>query len=180
MEKLATAGAAAHVAPGSGQLVRNFAPSWFAAVMGTGVLALGTAFLARGTPALEPVALSLHWFNVALFGLLLVPWTLRWFVARPQAVGSLSHPVVASFVPTVAIALLVLSHSGRSARRRPPPSASSSCSASSPGNTSSSTTSRRACSSRRWGWSSSPWRALRWRRCRRTRHCRGGCCWPAT
>jgi C4-dicarboxylate transporter/malic acid transport protein len=91
------------------QVVRNFAPSWFAAVMGTGVLALGAAALGRYLPPLATLAAGLHWFNVALFVVLLVPWTLRWIYARPSAVGALAHPVVSSFVPTVAIALLVLS-----------------------------------------------------------------------
>jgi len=91
------------------QVVKNFAPSWFAAVMGTGVLALGSAALGRSFPPLAALAVALHWFNVALFLLLLVPWTLRWFMARPEAAGALGHPVVSSFVPTVAIALLVLS-----------------------------------------------------------------------
>ena len=90
------------------QIVKNFAPSWFAAVMGTGVLALGTAFLGHEFAPLASVAVALHWFNVALFLVLLLPWTLRWFHARPQAAGALVHPVVGNFVPTVAIALLVL------------------------------------------------------------------------
>ena len=108
MEKLATGAVAPNVTPDTARWIRYFAPSWFAAVMGTGVLALGTAALARSTPALAPLAALLHWFNVALFAVLLVPWTLRWFVARREATAALSHPVVASFVPTIAIALLVL------------------------------------------------------------------------
>ncbi len=91
------------------QIVKNFAPSWFAAVMGTGVLALGAARLGHEYSPLLSVAWVLHWFNVALFLVLLVPWTLRWVHARPQAAGSLIHPVIGNFVPTVAIALLVLS-----------------------------------------------------------------------
>lgn len=94
--------------PGFDQIVRHFAPSWFAAVMGTGVLALGTASLGRLFPPLATLAMWLHWFNVALFLVLLVPWTLRWIHARPQAAGALVHPVVSNFVPTLAIALLVL------------------------------------------------------------------------
>ena len=90
------------------QIVKNFAPSWFAAVMGTGVLALGAAFLGHGFPPLAAAGVALHWFNVVLFLVLLLPWTLRWFQARPQAAGALVHPVVGNFVPTVAIALLVL------------------------------------------------------------------------
>lgn len=93
----------------SQQIIKNFAPSWFAAVMGTGVLALGAAFLGHAFPPLASVGVALHWFNVALFLVLLLPWTLRWFHARPQAAGALVHPVVSSFIPTVAIAVLVLS-----------------------------------------------------------------------
>jgi C4-dicarboxylate transporter/malic acid transport protein len=89
------------------QIVRNFAPAWFAAVMGTGVLALGMAFLGHEFAPLLPLSMVLHWFNIALFLLFLVPWTLRWFQAHAQAAGALVHPVAASFVPTVAIALLV-------------------------------------------------------------------------
>lgn len=91
------------------QIVKNFAPSWFAAVMGTGVLALGAAFLGHEFAPLAAASMFLHWFNIGLFLVLLVPWTLRWFRAPTHATGALSHPVVASFVPTVAIALLVLS-----------------------------------------------------------------------
>jgi tellurite resistance protein TehA-like permease len=90
------------------QLVKNFAPPWFAAVMGTGVLALGTAFLGRAFPPLALLAGVLHWFNVALFLVLLLPWSLRWFQARQQAMGALAHPVASNFVPAIAIALLVL------------------------------------------------------------------------
>lgn len=123
MEKLATGAVAPNLAPNlapdTARWIRHFAPSWFASVMGTGVLALGTAVLARGAPALEPLAILLHWFNVALFAVLLVPWTLRWFVARREATAALSHPVVASFVPTVAIALLVLAAQFLQIVRRP-------------------------------------------------------------
>ncbi len=91
------------------QIVKNFSPSWFAAVMGTGVLALGAARLDLEYPPLAYVAGVLHWFNVVLFLVLLLPWTFRWFQAWPQAVGELVHPVVSNFVPTMAIALLVLS-----------------------------------------------------------------------
>jgi len=91
------------------QIVKHFAPSWFAAVMGTGVLALGAGFLGHRYAPLAPVAVGLHWFNAVLFLVLLLPWTLRWIHARPQAAGSLVHPVIGNFVPTVAIALLVLS-----------------------------------------------------------------------
>lgn len=88
--------------------VKGFAPSWFAAVMGTGVLALTSFGAARSFPFLQTLGWALHWFNLVLFAVLLVPWTLRWFMFPAEARETLRHPLHANFVPTVAIAMLVL------------------------------------------------------------------------
>ena len=48
-------------------IVRNFAPGWFASVIGTGVLAMTTHTLSAQCSFLAPVALGLHYFNVLLF-----------------------------------------------------------------------------------------------------------------
>lgn len=90
------------------QAVRNFAPSWFASVMGTGVLALGSAAFGQRVPGLAALGWVLHYFNVALFFVLLLPWTLRWLRHRAEALATLRHPVHSQFYPTIAIALLVL------------------------------------------------------------------------
>jgi C4-dicarboxylate transporter/malic acid transport protein len=90
------------------QIVKGFAPSWFAAVMGTGVLALTSFGAARSFPFLANLGWALHWFNLALFVVLLVPWTLRWFMFPAESRETLRHPLHASFVPTVAIAMLVV------------------------------------------------------------------------
>ena len=89
-------------------LSRSFAPGWFAAVMGTGVLALTTHGLAPRWPWLAPLAEGLHWFNSLLFVLLALPWLNRWLRFRPAAMQTLMHPVQANFYPTFSIALLVL------------------------------------------------------------------------
>jgi len=94
--------------PAFAEISRAFAPGWFAAVMGTGVLALTTYSLSGRWPLLAPLAAGLHWFNVALFVLLAVPWVDRWLRFRDAALATLRHPVQASFYPTFAIALLVL------------------------------------------------------------------------
>lgn len=90
------------------QIVKGFAPSWFAAVMGTGVLALTSFGAARSVPFLASFGWALHWLNLILFAVLLVPWTLRWFMFPTEARETLRHPLHANFVPTVAIAMLVL------------------------------------------------------------------------
>lgn len=93
---------------GFDRIVRNFAPSWFAAVMGTGVLAIGAMRFSETYPVLKPVGTVLHGFNLVLFLLLLLPWTLRWFRYRAAALGALRHPVMGQFYATIAIASLVL------------------------------------------------------------------------
>ena len=94
--------------PSFSDISRSFAPGWFAAVMGTGVLALTTRSLGLRWPALAVLAEVLHWFNSALFVLLAIPWLTRWLRFRPAALQTLKHPVQASFYPTFSIALLVL------------------------------------------------------------------------
>lgn len=94
--------------PPLAQISRTFAPGWFAAVMGTGVLALTTQVLSARWSLLAPVALALHWFNVGLFAVLALPWLDRWWRYRDAALATLRHPVQASFYPTFSIALLVL------------------------------------------------------------------------
>jgi C4-dicarboxylate transporter/malic acid transport protein len=90
------------------ELVRNFAPGWFAAVMGTGVLAITAQAYAQRVEFLSTLAVMLHWFNVALCAVLAVPWLARWAKHTDAAIASLRHPVQAHFYPTFSIALLVL------------------------------------------------------------------------
>jgi C4-dicarboxylate transporter/malic acid transport protein len=94
--------------PRFSDISRNFAPGWFAAVMGSGVLALTTATLAAYWPPLSLAATVLHWFTTVLFLLLALPWVYQWLRFRPQALQILAHPVQGSFYPTFSIALLVL------------------------------------------------------------------------
>lgn len=94
--------------PRFSEIVRCFAPGWFAAVMGTGVFALTTRSLAQHWPWLAVPAELLHWFNSLLFLVLAVPWLTRWLRFPAAALQTLRHPVQANFYPTFSIALLVL------------------------------------------------------------------------
>ena len=94
--------------PRFSDIARGFAPGWFAAVMGTGVLAITTHGLAQRWPLLAGPAEVLHWFNSLLFLLLALPWVTRWLRFRTAALQTLQHPVQANFYPTFSIALLVL------------------------------------------------------------------------
>jgi C4-dicarboxylate transporter/malic acid transport protein len=99
-------------AAGSGSAPLNwlqaFVPAWFAAVMGTGVLAVTLQFYSALAPALAPLAVALHWLNVVFFVLLAGPWIARWIRHPGAALASLKHPVQAHFYPTFSIALIVL------------------------------------------------------------------------
>ena len=90
-------------------LVKNFAPSWFASVMGTGILAITSLFYSQYIPFLKNAAVLLFYFNVILFFVLLIPWTLRWIFYTKEALSDLEHPVISNFYATIAIAMLVLS-----------------------------------------------------------------------
>lgn len=94
--------------PRFADIAKTFAPGWFAAVMGTGVLALTTRSLGAHWPWLTVVAEILHVFNTLLFFVLAIPWLTRWLRFRPAVLQTLHHPVQANFYPTFSIALLVL------------------------------------------------------------------------
>ncbi len=90
------------------QIVKNFTPSWFASIMGTGILAITSLFYSHYIPFLKNLAYVLFYFNTALFFVLLIPWVLRWLFFRKQALNDLEHPVISNFYATIAISMLVL------------------------------------------------------------------------
>ncbi len=90
------------------QIVKNFTPSWFASVMGTGILAITSLFYSQYLPFLKDVAYFLFYFNVVLFFVLLVPWLLRWIFFKKEAMADLEHPILSNFYATIAVAMLVL------------------------------------------------------------------------
>jgi C4-dicarboxylate transporter/malic acid transport protein len=89
-------------------IVKTFAPGWPSAVMGTGAFALTTLHFSHQLPLLAGLAWALHWFNLALFAAISIPWLLRWVMAWPAVATTFKHPVAANFYPSYAIALLVL------------------------------------------------------------------------
>ncbi len=90
------------------QIVKNFTPSWFASVMGTGILAVTSMFYSRYIPFLMDVAYILFYFNIVLFFVLLIPWIFRWVFFRKEALNDLEHPVISNFYPTLSVGMLVL------------------------------------------------------------------------
>ena len=89
--------------------IKDFAPSWFASVMGTGALALVSFAYSQRLPELKTLAIALTYLNTLIFLVLLIPWLLRWVKYTENALEDLKHPVVCHFYGTIAVAMLVLS-----------------------------------------------------------------------
>ncbi len=89
-------------------IVKNFIPSWFASVMGTGIFAISSWMYSVYIPVLKYVAIGLFYLNIIMFFIFLIPWTLRWILFPKDALADLEHPVLSSFYPTIAVAMLVL------------------------------------------------------------------------
>lgn len=89
-------------------IFRNFAPSWFASVMGTGILSITSFYYASRWAWLADLSTLLFFFNILLFGVLVVPWTLRCVLYREESLKDLREPVIGQFYATMPIACLVL------------------------------------------------------------------------
>jgi C4-dicarboxylate transporter/malic acid transport protein len=90
------------------KIIQNFAPSWFAGIMGTGILAICSYFFSSYIPALKTLSFYLFYFNVFMFFIFSVPWVLRWIFFYKNAKSDLLHPVLCAFYPTFAVAMLVI------------------------------------------------------------------------
>lgn len=96
-----------HHSRGRPNIIRDFAPGWYASVMGTAVLVIAF-YVFR-----EVIPLANFWqlLFLGLSGLMLVaitvPWTLRWVLYFDAVREDLAHPVSAAFFPTMPISLIV-------------------------------------------------------------------------
>ncbi len=91
------------------KFIKQFNPSWFSAVMGTGILAVGSHYYKSYVPFLG--ILSYLFFYMALFLLifLLIPWTLRWIFFFEKAYEDFENPILSSFYSTLPVGILIVS-----------------------------------------------------------------------
>ena len=90
------------------QFIKNFAPSWFASIMGTGILAISCKLFSNFLSFLLPLSHFLFWLNIGVFFIFLIFWSVRWVLFFENSKNDLFHPVISSFYPTVAVAFLVI------------------------------------------------------------------------
>ncbi len=92
-----------------GEYIKNFSPSWFATVMGTGVFATSTYLLSFGYPIMLTLAHFITVLNFLMFFVILVPWTARWIFYPKNALADFLHPIRSNFYVTFGVGMLALS-----------------------------------------------------------------------
>ncbi|WP_433736519.1 TDT family transporter [Pseudomonas putida] len=90
------------------EVIRQFTPNWFAATMGTGVLALALAQLPVANPVLHAIAEALWQFNIVLFLLFTALYAARWVLFFDEARRIFGHSTVSMFFGTIPMGLATI------------------------------------------------------------------------
>ena len=90
------------------EVIRQFTPNWFAATMGTGVLALALAQLPMHIPGIHVFAEGLWLFNIGLFILFSVLYGARWVLYFDEARRIFGHSTVSMFFGTIPMGLATI------------------------------------------------------------------------
>ncbi|WP_231958561.1 MULTISPECIES: TDT family transporter [Sphingomonadaceae] len=89
-------------------MIRQFTPNWFAATMGTGILALALPQVPGVGASLHPVGEALWYFNIALFTLFAGLYTARWTMFGHEARRIFGHNTVSMFIGTIPMGLATI------------------------------------------------------------------------
>jgi C4-dicarboxylate transporter/malic acid transport protein len=90
------------------EVVRQFTPNWFAATMGTGILAIGLALFPVQIAGLKTVAEGLWLFNIGLFALFSALYAARWIFFFDGASRIFEHSVVSMFFGCIPMGLATI------------------------------------------------------------------------
>lgn len=90
------------------EAIRQFTPNWFAATMGTGVLALALAQLPVVIPGVHAVAEALWLFNIFLFAVFTGLYAARWVLFYDEARRIFGHSTVSMFFGTIPMGLATI------------------------------------------------------------------------
>ena len=90
------------------EVVRQFTPNWFTAVMGTGILSLTLAQFPLPVPGLHAVAEGLWLFNIGLFTLFAALYGARWLFFFHEARRIFAHSVVSMFFGAIPMGLATI------------------------------------------------------------------------
>ncbi len=90
------------------EVIRQFTPNWFAATMGTGVLALALAQLPNRLPGVYATAEGLWLLALGLFVLFSVLYAARWLMFFDEARRIFGHSTVSMFFGTIPMGLATI------------------------------------------------------------------------
>ncbi|MGE1155612.1 TDT family transporter [Pseudomonas kitaguniensis] len=90
------------------EVIRQFTPNWFAATMGTGVLALALAQLPNRLPGVHATAEGLWLLALGLFVLFSVLYAARWLMFFDEARRIFGHSTVSMFFGTIPMGLATI------------------------------------------------------------------------
>lgn len=93
---------------GPREVVRQFTPNWFAATMGTGVLALALAQLPVQLPGVYAIAEGLWLLTIFLFVLFSGLYAARWVMFYDEARRIFGHSTVSMFFGTIPMGLATI------------------------------------------------------------------------
>ncbi len=90
------------------EMIRQFTPNWFAATMGTGILSLALPQVPGAGSTLRAIGEGLWLFNIFLFALFTVLYTMRWIMFWDEAKRIFSHSIVSMFIGTIPMGLATI------------------------------------------------------------------------
>lgn len=94
--------------PSPREAIRQFTPNWFAATMGTGILALALGQLPWPVPGLAQLGRALWLFNILLFVVCTAMYSARWVLFFHEARQIFGHSTVSMFFGTIPMGLATL------------------------------------------------------------------------
>lgn len=89
------------------EIILHFTPNWFAASMGTGILAVALGQF-PASPLLHGAGQALYLANTGLFLLLASAYALKWVLHPHLAARLFAHPVQSMFLGTIPMALATI------------------------------------------------------------------------
>ncbi|MFJ6826256.1 TDT family transporter [Pseudomonas sp. NPDC090964] len=90
------------------EAIRQFTPNWFAATMGTGILALALGQLPFAAQWPKALGEALWFFNIVLFCLFTLMYACRWVLFFDEAKQIFGHSTVSMFFGTIPMGLATI------------------------------------------------------------------------
>ena len=90
------------------EVIRQFTPNWFAATMGTGVLALALPQIPGAPAVFRQIGEALWLADIALFVLFGLLYGARWLLFWQEARRIFGHSLVSMFIGTIPMGLATL------------------------------------------------------------------------